>query len=55
MKIDSKARYSKEVKELVVKAIITGELWLEEAMIKYNVHDKRTVVSWIKKYLANKL
>ncbi|PRD49372.1 hypothetical protein [Sphingobacterium haloxyli] len=32
-----------------VTAIITGELLLEEAMIKYNVKDKRTMTAWIKK------
>lgn len=34
-----------------VKAIITGELFLEEAMVKYNVKSKRTMTTWIKKLL----
>lgn len=32
-----------------VKAILSGELLLEEAMAKYNVKDKRTMSAWIKK------
>jgi len=43
-------RYSRETKEKVVNAIVKGELWLEEAMIKYNVHDRRSVIDWLRKY-----
>ncbi|MBD1424511.1 hypothetical protein [Sphingobacterium arenae] len=32
-----------------VKAIVSGELLLEEAMVTYNVKDKRTMLAWIKK------
>lgn len=31
-----------------VKAIVSGELLLEEAMKKYDVKDKRTILSWMK-------
>lgn len=31
-----------------VKAILAGELLLEEAMEKYNVKDKRTILNWMK-------
>lgn len=34
-----------------VKAILNGELFIEEAMVKYNVKDKRTISAWIKKTL----
>ncbi|WP_270088429.1 hypothetical protein [Sphingobacterium sp. SYP-B4668] len=43
-------RYPKEVKEKVVHAIVTGELLLVEAMEKYNVPIRATVVAWLKKY-----
>lgn len=32
-----------------VKAILSGELLLEEAMQKFNVKDKRTMVAWVQK------
>jgi len=32
----------------VVKAILEGELLLEEAMEKYGVRDKRTILNWMK-------
>ncbi|PRD45515.1 hypothetical protein [Sphingobacterium haloxyli] len=31
-----------------VKAILAGELLLEEAMEKYDVRDKRTILNWMK-------
>ncbi|NGM66625.1 hypothetical protein [Sphingobacterium sp. SGR-19] len=34
-----------------VTAIINGELLLGEAMVKYNVRDKRTILAWIKKIM----
>lgn len=43
-------RYSKKIKELVVHAIVNGELWLEEAMEIYNINDRRTVIDWLRKY-----
>ncbi|TYR33286.1 hypothetical protein FXV77_17645 [Sphingobacterium phlebotomi] len=39
----------KETQTEAVKAIISGELLLEEAMDKYNVKDKRTMLAWVKK------
>jgi len=32
-----------------VKAITSGELLLEEAMDRYNIKDKRTMLAWVKK------
>ncbi len=52
--IKVKVRFSKEVKKEVVDAIVNGDLWLEEAMIKYNVSDRRTVIAWLRKYLRDK-
>ncbi|OOG19732.1 hypothetical protein BWD42_07465 [Sphingobacterium sp. CZ-UAM] len=43
-------RYSKEIKEKVVFAIVSGELWLEEAMLLYHIQDRRTVIDWLRKY-----
>ncbi|MBD1422388.1 hypothetical protein [Sphingobacterium chuzhouense] len=39
----------KEIQLEAVKAIVSGELLLEEAMDKYSVKDKRTMLAWIKK------
>lgn len=41
----------KEIQIEAVKAIISGELLLEEAMDKYNVKDKRTMLGWVKKII----
>lgn len=38
----------KETQIEAVKAILSGELLLEEAMKKYDVRDKRTILSWMK-------
>lgn len=38
-----------EIQLEAVKAILSGELLLEEAMEKYNVKDKRTMTAWVKK------
>ncbi|PRD44544.1 hypothetical protein [Sphingobacterium haloxyli] len=38
-----------EIQIEAVKAIISGELLLEEAMRKYNVKDKRTMLAWVQK------
>lgn len=46
----SAIRYSKELKEKVVNAIVTGELLLVEAMEKYDVPIRATVVAWLKRY-----
>ncbi|MCS4163978.1 MULTISPECIES: hypothetical protein [Sphingobacterium] len=47
-------RFTKEVKTDVINAIVNGELWLEEAMAKYNVQDRRTVIIWLRKYLRDR-
>jgi transposase-like protein len=49
-----KMRYSKEIKQNVVSAIVNGELWLEEAMVKYEVQDRMTIIRWLKKYLMER-
>lgn len=54
MNKEIKRRYSKKTKEQVVSAIVHGELWIEEAMEKFHVQDRRTVVSWLRKYLREK-
>jgi hypothetical protein len=41
----------KEIQMEAVKAIVAGDLLLEEAMDKYNVKDKRTMLAWIKKIM----
>lgn len=41
----------KEIQIEAVKAIISGELLLEEAMDKYNVKDRRTMLAWVKKMM----
>ncbi|HLT87668.1 MAG TPA: hypothetical protein VKZ57_08770 [Sphingobacterium sp.] len=38
----------KDMQIEAVKAIVSGELLLEEAMKKYDVKDKRTILSWMK-------
>lgn len=43
-------RYQKEVRVDVVQAIIKGELLLEEAMEKYGIVSRKTVVRWLKRY-----
>lgn len=48
MRIYSK-RYSKEIKEKVVHAIVNGHLWLEEAMETYNISDRRVIIEWLRK------
>ncbi len=47
-------RYSKKIKESVVNSIVNGELWMEEAMDKYHITDRRVVVSWLRKYIREK-
>ncbi|PRD56500.1 hypothetical protein [Sphingobacterium gobiense] len=42
-------RYQKEIKEGVVQAIIKGDLLLEEAMEKYGIMTKKTIVRWLKR------
>ena len=45
-----KIRYSKSIQESVVHAIVNGELLIEEAMDKYHIHTKRSIVRWLKRY-----
>jgi|SRR5690606_5126266 len=49
-KVQFKQMKPKQALQLeAVKAILNGELLVEEAMAKYNVKDKRTMTAWIKK------
>ncbi|MEZ0450802.1 hypothetical protein ACR78Z_17895 [Sphingobacterium thalpophilum] len=54
MKKNYSRRFSKERKELVVLSIINGELFLEEAMEKYDIQERRTVITWLRKHLREK-
>lgn len=45
-----KSRYTKAIKMEVVNAIVTGELWVEEAMVKYNIEDRKLVITWLRRY-----
>lgn len=47
-------RYSEETKQNVVNAIVNGELWLEEAMVKFEVQNRMTIIKWLKEYLIKK-
>lgn len=42
-------RTKKEIQLEAVKAILSGELLLEEAMARYSVKDRRTMLSWVRK------
>ncbi|MEI2271634.1 hypothetical protein OHD16_05730 [Sphingobacterium sp. ML3W] len=53
MKKNSANRYSKEYKELIVLSIVKGELFLEEAMEKYNILDRRTIITWLREHVRN--
>lgn len=44
-------RTKKEIQIEAVQSIVSGELLLEEAMKKYDVKDKRTMRSWIRKIM----
>lgn len=43
-------RVSKEVKLEIVYAILSGELFLEEAMAKYGIRNEISIINWIKEY-----
>ena len=43
-------RVSKEVKLEIVYAILSGELFLEEAMTKYGIRNEISIINWIKEY-----
>ncbi|UIR56992.1 transposase [Sphingobacterium sp. SRCM116780] len=49
MKHSKIIRYSDEVKEEVVNAILNGELLLKEAMEKYDILAELTIIKWVKK------
>lgn len=43
-------RYTAKTQESVIDAILSGELLLEEAMAKYGILSKKTVIRWLKKH-----
>ena len=43
-------KHKESIQFEAVKAILNGELLLEQAMHKYAVKDKRTLRSWLRKY-----
>ena len=43
-------KHKTETQQEAVKAILNGELLLEEAMEKYQVKSPRTILAWIKKH-----
>ncbi|MBD1422514.1 hypothetical protein [Sphingobacterium chuzhouense] len=51
----SQIRYSTEIQENVVSAILSGDLLLEEAMTKHGIMSKKTVVRWLKNHQCKKL
>jgi len=44
-------RFSKELKAIIINSIVNGELWLEEAMKRYGIEDRRQVIGWLRKYI----
>ncbi|MDF2514749.1 MAG: hypothetical protein K0R59_45 [Sphingobacterium sp.] len=55
LKIYTAVRYSKETKRDVIDGIVKGELWLEEAMVKYAINDRRVIISWLRKYQGEQI
>ncbi|WP_164108414.1 MULTISPECIES: hypothetical protein [Sphingobacterium] len=45
-------KYSKKIKKEVVSAIVNGELLIGEAVKKYNICTKATIVRWLKVHVA---
>ena len=45
-------RYSASIQIQVVHAILDGELLIEEAMEKYGIGYRRTIVNWLQTYLG---
>lgn len=43
-------RVHKEIKLEIVHAILSGELFLEEAMVKYGIRNEISIINWIKEY-----
>ncbi|TDQ80084.1 hypothetical protein CLV99_1538 [Sphingobacterium yanglingense] len=48
--VKKRNRVSKEVKLEIVYAILSGELFLEEAMTKYGIRNEISIINWIKEY-----
>lgn len=42
------AFFSEKIKKEVVDQIVNGDLLLEEAMFKYNVLSKLTIINWLR-------
>jgi len=43
-------RHPEKIKKQVVESILSGVLLLEEAMSKYKILSKRTVIRWLKQH-----
>lgn len=46
-------RYSKVTREAVVSSIVNGELWLEEAITKFGIHDREIVIKWLRRHVRD--
>ena len=46
------AKSNGKIQMEVAHAIIAGDLFVEEAMLKYNIKSKRTVAAWVKKAMS---
>ncbi|MBL1409534.1 transposase [Sphingobacterium faecale] len=44
-------RYSKQIKERVVRDILDGELLIDEAMTKYGILSPITIKKWLREAL----
>ena len=47
-------RYPKETKRDVVDSIVSGQMSLEECMLKYDIHRRLTVIKWLRDYLSKR-
>jgi transposase-like protein len=48
--VKKRNRVRKEVKLEIVYTILSGELFLEEAMAKYGIRNEISIINWIKEY-----
>lgn len=44
-------KYTEELREKVVRDVMSCELFIEEAMEKYNVASRSTIIRWLKAHL----
>ena len=48
--IPQRIRYQKIIQMQVVQAISNGDMLVEEAMKKYGIMSRKTIIRWLKKY-----